>query len=266
MIENYSPTTFCLLQKFPSKYAAGKNSQDAGVAETSHMAGHNLVDLGAGFASYSRGHRSRGQGRGRSRGGRSQGRVINSRSQSRKKVAATSRRLGQVLRWTVKPRGRGGHRRACRSIRSSRQKPAAKVHEISGERDAPREEPAGDFVREETNEADTLGFQMEAAENVSSSGRSDYEEDNYQITGDEYDYLMGNNEDGYGGGVSGKSPIVDGSDYNVEDEDEDEDDGQVDVNVEDFINGDSDIGENGEDAELNMDPDGLNSTSSEYSD
>lgn len=255
---------FVSFQKFPSKYGSSKNSQDATGAEASHLVRHNLVDLGAGFASYSRGQRSRGQGRGHSRGGRSQGRVNNSIFGSRKKVTATSsRRLRQVVGWKGKARGRGRNR----ARRSSQQKPAAKVHE----NDAPKEESAGAFVREETNKAETIGFQMEAARNDSSSGRSNYE-DNYQATGDEYDFLVENKEGGYGGEFSGKSEnILGGSDFNMlgeEDEDivEDEDNGQVDVDVEDFINGDSDLGENGEDAEQSMDHDGLDTASSEFSD
>ncbi|KAF7805973.1 homeobox-DDT domain protein RLT2 isoform X1 [Senna tora] len=258
------------LTKFPTKYASAKNSQDACAAES----GHNLVDLGVGFASYSRGQRSRVQSRGQTRGGRSQSRATNSRSESRKKVTATSsRKLGQVLRWKGKSRGHGGLGRARRSIRSSRQKPAAaKVHEISGEteRDAPKEESAGIYEREETNEAGTIGFQMDVAGNAGSSGRSDYEDDNYQATPDEYEYLVDNNVEGYGGGFSGKSEnMAEGSDYNEDDdeaEDIDEDDGRIDVDVEHFMNGDSDIGEDGDEAEQNMNPDGLSSTSSEFSD
>ncbi|XP_028807830.1 LOW QUALITY PROTEIN: homeobox-DDT domain protein RLT2 [Neltuma alba] len=287
------------VMKFPSKHSSAKIALVAGIADTSHLAGHNMVNLGAGFASYSRGQRSHGQSRGRSYGGGSQGRVISSRSESRKKVTATSsrRRLGQGLRWKGKSRGHGGQRRARRSVRSGRKKPAAKGREITVERDAPKEESAGIFVREASNGAETIGRQMGNPEiAASSSGRSDYEEDKYQVTGDEDDYLVDNNDNGYdrcgfsgksenmvegisfnlddeedGGGFSGKSDnLVEAIDFNIDDEeeedvDEDEDDEQVGVDVEGFINGDSDIEENGEDAEQNLDPDGLNSSSSEYS-
>ncbi|XP_054812653.1 homeobox-DDT domain protein RLT2 isoform X2 [Prosopis cineraria] len=287
------------IMKFPPKHVSAKNAIGACTAETSHLAGHSLVDLGAGFASYSRGQRYCGQDRDRTHGGRSQGRVINSRSECKKKATATSRRrLGQGLRWKGKSRGRGGNRRARQSIRSSRQKPAAKEQEVTVERNAPQGESAGIFVREGSNEAETFGCQMEIPENAaSSSGRSDYEENKYNVTGDDNDYLVDNNDNGYdGGGFSGKSgniedinfdlddedgdgvggysgksdDLIEGIGFDIDDEeeediDDDEDDEQV--HVEDFINGDSDIGVNGDDAEQNLDSDGgLNSSSSEYSD
>ncbi|KAI9086822.1 hypothetical protein K1719_031416 [Acacia pycnantha] len=298
-LESEKDKTTDNVMKFPSKYASAKVAQvAASTAETSRLAGHNMVDLGAGFAGYSRGQRSHGHVRGRSHGGGSQGRIINSRSESRKKVTATSgRRLGQGLRWKGKSRARGGQRRSRLSIKSGRKKPAAKEPEITVVRGAPKEEPAGVFVREASNVAETIGCQMETPENAaSSSGRSDYEEDKYQVTGDENAYLMDNNDDGYdrcgfsgksenmvegisfsldddedGGGFSGKpNNLIKGIDFNIDDNeeediDEDEDDEQVSVDVEGFINGDSDIEEDGEDAEQNLDADGLISSSSEYS-
>lgn len=148
---------------------------------------------------------------------------------------------------------------------------------ITGERDTPKdvmEEAAGIFVQEEINEGE-----MEAAAlNASSSERSGYEDDVYQEIGDEYDYLVDNN-DGYQGVFSGKSEnLLHGSHYNVvgkEDmdiddnvDDDDDDNGKIDLDVEGYIiGGNSDARDRKEEnAEQNMDLDGVGSTSSDYSD
>ncbi|TKY66814.1 Chromatin assembly factor 1 subunit rlf2 [Spatholobus suberectus] len=266
--------------KLPSKHAAAKNSYNAGAIETSRQAERTVenwvdLDLGTGLTSYSRGQRSR-QGCGRSHGGRSssKGRVVSSRSGFKKRSATSrSRKMGKLLGWKGRPCGQGGNVRGRRSIRS-RQKPAAQVDVITGERDTAKdvvEEEAGILVREEINEVE-----MEAtALNASGSERSGYEDDDiYQALGDEYDYLV-DNGDGYQGGFSGKSEnLLDGIHYNVdveEDVDIDDngvDDGQIDLDVEDYIiGGDSDAGDNREkNAEPNIVPDGVGSTSSDYSD
>ncbi|KAJ1384650.1 WHIM2 domain [Sesbania bispinosa] len=215
-----------IVMKLPSKYAAAKISCNAGATETSLQAKHTVekhVDLGAGLTSYSRGQRTH-QARAHSPGGRSQVKVVSSRSNSRKRsTASNSRKMEKLLGWKGKPCGRG-HVRGRRSIRN-RQKPAAKVDVISSERDAPKdiitEEAPGIFVREDINEGE-----MEAtALNACSSDRSGYEDDIYQPTGDEYDYLVDNN-DGY----------------------------------QDRVN------KRVENAEQSMDPDGVDSASSDYSD
>lgn len=248
-------------QKLPSKYASAKDSYNAVASETSLQVGHtveNWVDFDAHLASYGRGQRTR-QSRGHSRGGRSQGRVVSSRSDSRKRsTTSSSRKMGRLLGWKGKPCTRGGHVRGRRSIRS-RQKPAAKVDVISDARDTHKnitEEVPGAFVRVEIN-----GGEMEAtARNASSSERSGYEDDIYQGTGNEYDYLVNNNY-GYQGGFSGRPEnFVEGGNYDVDDEeienidvDDDAEDGQADLDIEDYIIGDSDTGDNREEnAELNM--------------
>lgn len=150
-----------------------------------------------------------------------------------------------------------------------------------GERDTPRDtmEAAPIFVREKISEGE-----MEAtALNASSSERSGYEDDIYQATGVEYDYLVdntNNNSNGYQGRFTGKSENFIGQSHNNVDDEEDVDDdddndegeeevdGQVDLNVEDYIiGGNSDPRDNREEnAEQNMDLDGVVSTSSDYSD
>ena len=184
--------------------------------------------------------------------------------------------MGKLLEWKGRPCRQGGNARGPRSIRSW-QKSEAKVDVITGERDTPKdvmEEAAGIFVQEEINEGE-----MEAAAlNASSSERSGYEDDVYQEIGDEYDYLVDNN-DGYQGGFSGKSEnLLDGSHYNVvgkEDmdiddnvDDDDDDNGKIDLDVKGYIiGGNSDARDRKEEnAEQNMDLDGVGSTSSDYSD
>ncbi|KAK7257406.1 hypothetical protein RIF29_31365 [Crotalaria pallida] len=258
-----------IVMKLPSNHAA-KNSYNAGGTEIScqvERTVENRVDFGAGLASYSRGQRTR-QGRSRSHGGKSQGKVASSRFNSRKRsTTSSSIKMGKLLGWKGRPCAQGGHARGRRSIRS-RQKPAAKVAVISGQRDTPKdtmEEVPGIYVREEID-----GGEMEAtARNASSSERSGYEDDIYQEKGNEYDYPVDN---GYQGGFSGRlENVVEESNYNVDDVevenmDDDDDDGQVDLDVEDYIIGDSDTGDNREEnAELNMDMDRAGSASSDYS-
>ncbi|KAL2640670.1 hypothetical protein AAZV13_06G245200 [Glycine max] len=265
----------------PSKHASARKSYNAGAIETSHQAERaveNWVDLGAGLTSCSRGQRTQ-QGRGRSHGGRtsSKRRVVSSRSGSKKRsTTSRSRKMGKLLEWKGRPCRQGGNARGPRSIRSW-QKSEAKVDVITGERDTPKdvmEEAAGIFVQEEINEGE-----MEAAAlNASSSERSGYEDDVYQEIGDEYDYLVDNN-DGYQGVFSGKSEnLLHGSHYNVvgkEDmdiddnvDDDDDDNGKIDLDVEGYIiGGNSDARDRKEEnAEQNMDLDGVGSTSSDYSD
>jgi hypothetical protein len=270
---------FSNFQKLPAKCAASRNSYKAGAIETSLQAEHtvkNWVDLGTGISSYSRGHRTQ-QGRGGSRGGKSQGKIASSRSNSRKRSTSSSRRkMGKLLGWKGRPCGQGENARGRRSIRI-RQKPAAKVAVITDERNAPKDimdEAPSIFVREEINEGE-----MEAtALNASSSGISGHEDDIYQAAGDNYDYMVDNN-DGFQGRFSGRSEnILEQNHYNMDEEedvdidenfdDDAEEDGQADLDVEDYIiGGDSDTGDNREEnEEQNMDLDEVGSTTSDYSD
>lgn len=198
-------------QKLPSKYAAAKNYYNAGEIETSFQTKHT-VELGPGLKSYSKGRRTR-QGRGHSRDGRPQGRIVSSRSNSRKRSnASNGRKIEKLLRWKGKTYRRG-HVRGRRSIRS-RQKPAAKVDVISGESYTPKDitEETSIFVQEDINEG-----KMEANPlNASIWERSDYEDDVYQATGDAYDYQV-DHKNGYQGGFSEKSEnFIEQSHYNVD--------------------------------------------------
>ncbi|CAJ2642212.1 unnamed protein product [Trifolium pratense] len=264
-----------IVVKLPSKYAAAKNSYDAGAIVTSFQAKHTVEDrgaLGAGLESCSKRQRTR-QGRSHSRDQRSQGRVASSRSTSRKRSTTSnsrkkdSRIKGKLLGWKGTPNVRGR-----RSIRS-RQKPAAKMDVIISEKHTPKDitEETPIFAIEEINECETEAN----ARNASNLERSDYEGDLYGAT-DEYHHLVdNNNNDGYKGGFSGKSEnLIAQSHYNMDDEndvnmddDNSEEDGQVNLNTEDYIiGGDSDTGYNREENEEHEDPDGDGSTSSDCGD
>ncbi|KAK7405008.1 hypothetical protein VNO78_06134 [Psophocarpus tetragonolobus] len=257
-----------IVMKLPSKHTSAENSYDAGEIETSHqtkLTVENWVGLGTGRMSYSRGQRTRGHSHGRISS--SKGRVLSSRSGSKKRgTTSRSRTTEKLIGWRGRTRGQERNARGRRSIRS-RKKSAANVDVLPGERtpnDVLGEAPIV-FVREKIDKGE-----MEAATtlNASSSERSGCEDDTYQAIGDEYDYLMDNN-DGYQVGFCGKSEkLIDGSHYNVDGEqDADIDDEQIDLDVEDYIVGDdSDAAVNKEEnVEQNMDMDGVGSTSSDYS-
>ncbi|XP_048328593.1 homeobox-DDT domain protein RLT2 isoform X2 [Ziziphus jujuba] len=268
------------LNKHPSTHAVLKSSVSAETLSTTCQANNlqeeNWADPGIGLDSFGRGRGSRGGAYGRTRSGRSQRRAIGSRAESVKHNAATNNeRLGQVLEWEGRSRGHG-HRRGRRSIRS-RQKPSKKMVEIGGERSSPKEGTSDKSPRSLVNawnRVETANFQLEGAELASSSGRSEYDDENGQASEDEYDDMV---VDDYATGLNGKSDdLLDGSDYNVNgDEDEadddvedEEEDGEGDFDVDRYINGDSDGEENrAGDEEQNMKlNEGTGSTSSEYSD
>lgn len=226
---------YITFQKLPSKSSAAEISYSAGAIESSFQAKNTVENcgaLGAGLESYSRGQRTR-QGRNLSHGQRSQGRVASSRPTSRKRsTTSNSRRIGKLHGWKGTPNGQG-RVRGRRSIRSW-QKPAVKMNVINGKRDIPKDimEETLIFVREEINEGETEANVL----NVSNSERSDYEGDRYGATED--------------------VDMDDDVDDNIKD-------GQVDL----IIGGDSNTGYIREDNEEKIeDPDGVGSTSLDYSD
>ncbi|KAK1566908.1 hypothetical protein Q3G72_005921 [Acer saccharum] len=258
------------IRKFPSKYAVVKNSRDCETFETpDFLQEANWVDVVIEPAGSSRGQGNRGRGRGHTRSGRSQRRVAGSRSESGKRKKTTnSERLGPVLAWKGRPRVRGGRKRGRRSTRS-RQKPAKKAAVAVEEGGILKEsmfEKAGSLARDELNRDDVTRFQVKGAENGSSSEQSEYDNENGQATGDEYGDLMVGE---YSGGFSGMgNDLQEASDDNVEGDEEDEDDDeevdeQGDLNVEGYINEESD-----EERERNGNPDdgSIGSTSTDFSD
>ncbi|CAL0333845.1 unnamed protein product [Lupinus luteus] len=245
-VESEKVNRIGIAMKLPSKYASAKNSSNAGATETLHQVENTVEDrvgFGACLANYSRGQRTR-QGHGRSHGRKSQGKVVSSIFVSRKRsTPANSKKMGKLLGWKGRSCTQGGHACGRRSIRS-RQKLAAKVNVITGERDTSKnimQEVPDILVREEID-----GTEMEATtRNVSSSERSGYEDDICQDAGNAYDYEVDNN-DGYQGVFSGRpEKVVEGSDYNVDDKEvgKMDDDGQVDLDVEKYIIGDLDTEE-----------------------
>jgi hypothetical protein len=282
-------------QKLPSKYAIGKNSKDDATAHApykdDHLKEENWVDSTIGLTSSGRGRGSHGRGRGRTRGGRSERRVVRSRAESRKRGATTnSDRFGQILGWKGRPRGRGGRGRGRRSIRSRQR--SAKVVMVDRERDSPKEiileKSPSDLVREEWSGDENTRLLVEDGGNSSSSERSDYNDENGLATGDEYD---DNVMDEYAPPYNGRSDdLLQSTYYNVdveeeeeeEEEEDDDDDGgggddnegvaedvQGDVDMEEYINGDSDEEGNGygdTGGEPNVDQDeAARYTSSDYS-
>ncbi|XP_034701923.1 homeobox-DDT domain protein RLT2 isoform X4 [Vitis riparia] len=232
--------------RVPAKFSVMKNMQDDESAEAPieavHLRDENWVEMGSGHTSSGRGRGGR-RGRGRTRGGRSQRRVIGSRSESSKRSSAANNEKLGLLGWKGRTRGRGGRRRGRRTVRS-RQKPVKQVVE-----DIPEEiifKPPPRNLDREWNVETPTREPVEEAENVSSSESSEeYDDDNGQGTGDECDDL---GVDEYSGPFNGKSEdVIEESDEigdGDEDEEEEEDD-EGDVDVGGYIIGDSDEERNG---------------------
>ncbi|KAM7498033.1 hypothetical protein LguiA_022447 [Lonicera macranthoides] len=252
------------LMAIPTTHTVVKNVPDYQLAEAPHEPGYQhqdpWTDPGSGPTSSGRG-RGRGRGRGgRPRGGRPQKQVIGSRSESGPRSTTTNNeRLGQFVGWKGRVRGRGGRKRGRRTTRS-RQKPVKRVTEIAGERENARVTTTFDTssVQPDWNmEETTTPVRAESAENVSSSDRSEYDDDDTigPPIGDEYDDLMaaGGSYSGVFGSNKPEYLMVGGGDYGDEDDDyvnddeeddvegEDfEEDEQGNVDVEGYFNGDSD--------------------------
>ena len=158
--------------------------------------------------------------------------------------------------------------------------------DIGSERDQQKEIFFDNTVRSlgpQWNREETMEIQVEAAENASSSERSEYDDYNGLAAGDEYDDLLPNE---YSSVFNGKSDhLIPGVDYNVdgeeddddrvegdddvddEEEDDSEQDEQVDTDVERYINSDSDDEGNQDGGEQIGNPDeATGSTSSDFSD
>ncbi|WRX15053.1 hypothetical protein QQP08_007540 [Theobroma cacao] len=214
--------------KFPSKDAVVKNNQDHERMQTTNRVEYlqeaSWVDVGIGFSGSGRG-RGRGRGRGVTRGGRSQRRPTGSRSEFGKRITTTDNEgLVPVLGWKSRSRGRGGRKRGRRSARR-RPKPAKRMVEIAGERENPKEimeKSSRNLATNTWNGDEVTRLKVRTADNASSSERSEYNDENGQATGDEYDYLAG--ED-YAGGFNGKADdVMEGSEYNIDGDEGDEDD------------------------------------------
>ncbi|KAL9241090.1 hypothetical protein vseg_015240 [Gypsophila vaccaria] len=274
----------------PSKYTIMRNIQDDEIAgpygEDAWLdRGNELVGLAS-----SRG--GRGRGKGRTRGGRSQKRAVGSRGELGRKSLASNERVSQLPGgWKSRSeRGKGGRKRGRRSARS-RQRPISKAPAAVGVRSLPKpalfdKSPPGFSERYEWNTEETRKIQTEEIDinDDSISDRSDYNDDNGQVSGEEYDNMA---VDTYNS-VYNRNPsrLVDRNIYNVdEDEDDndhdevgddvDEDDvegaeyAQGDMDVGGFLNHDSDdegIGNGNDDGERNRNEDDTSdSASTDYS-
>ena len=155
------------------------------------------------------------------RGGKSQRRPTNSRSESGKRITATDNgRLGPIIKWKSRLCSRGGRKHGQCSTRS-RPKAVKSMIKIAGEREIPKEKSSKNFARNAWN-GEVTRLQVGTADNASSSERSEYDDENGQATGDEYDYLA---VDDFAGGLNGKADdVMEGSDYNIDGDDGDEDD------------------------------------------
>ncbi|KAJ4847083.1 hypothetical protein Tsubulata_040919 [Turnera subulata] len=256
----------------PSKNAVGKNGRGNETAGSPHQSGffqeENWVEVGIGLSGSSRGRGSRSRGRARTPVARSQRRVISSRAESGKRNTATnSGKLGQVLTWKGRPRARGGRKRSRRSLRSRQKAVKNAVESVSGREMSKGifEGSPGPLARNNWNN-DKTRLQVEDAEIASTSSRSEYDDENGLNGGDGYDDLV---VDDYAGGFDTKE----GSDYNPDANEDDEDDidedgeEQGDLDIQDYINGNSDDGgvrdrDGGENGDAD---DAIGSTSSDYS-
>lgn len=262
-----------------------KRSQNEEISGTPHQA----EDFKEGHREYTGSGPSscHGQGRGRTRGGRVPKKAIGLKGNPRKQSRVTTKeRLGQVqvLKWKGRPRGRGGRKRGRRSIRGKKTT-LNRIIKVGGERTSPKEsvfyKSPRDLVEENYNEGETARLQVEVAENASGSGRSEYEEENGDASGDEFGRVL---VDDYAGGFIGKSDnLLEGGNYNVDgdeddvdqevdDEGEEEDDGAQDAkgdfDVASYMNGEWDEEEHtADDGQQNMElGEGTRSSSSDYSD
>lgn len=236
-----------------------QEDESAAALHETQILQENWLDPAIGYSSLERGRGGRGLGRNRTRGGRSQRKVNNSRSKSsRRGAAGNTESFGQLLGWKRRTRGRGGCRRGRRTARS-RQRPAKRVLTTVGKSDVPEEsifEKTPEIRGRDQWNVEITGMHVEGTENASSSERSEYGNDNGLATGDEYDNLA---IDDYAGVYNDDKSleIFEASDYNVngnedddinyEEEDEYvdvEEDEQADIDIEGFINGYSDEEDN----------------------
>ncbi|KAH9621076.1 hypothetical protein KSS87_004536 [Heliosperma pusillum] len=184
-------------------------------------------DRGNEFVGLASSRGGRGRGRGRTRGGRSQRRVVGT---GRRNVLSNERPgPGPVLSgWKSRSdRGKGGRKRGRRSARGQ-QKPIKKAPAITGVRSLPDpisfdKSPPGFSGRDDWNTQETRMVQPEEVyvNDDSMSERSDYNDDNAQASGEDYDDMP---VDAYTSVYNGvPSHLVDGNDYNVDEEENDDD-------------------------------------------
>ncbi|KAM7271111.1 hypothetical protein ACFE04_030325 [Oxalis oulophora] len=212
----------------PTKYDVAKTTQDDQTADIESL-GTKWIESGNVSARSARGRGSRG---------RPPGRTTVSRSQ-KKGRSGTGTRNSTVNSGNLRPRGRGGRKFGSRGT-NKKQKPAKKVNNHNsnnnniGERvfETPKniifKTPARSLPEEETPCFEILG----------SSEGSEYEDENGQTAGSYYD---GQAADDYPSGFIDKSEdFVDLGDLRDEDGDDVVGVPQDDVDIEDYLNRDTD--------------------------
>lgn len=227
---------FLFAQTIQTRNTGVRNDTENPRMEPPHEAGNVPNDTWDGPGTE---HNSFGRGRRRGRGGvrvgRPQRRVTKLRNESGQFISATNAdKFGPLLGWKGRPRGRGGRKRGRRTIKS-RQKPAketAKIAIKTASSGTNIYENTPNSCQQEWDEEETTPIQVEGAENLSSSERSEYDDQNGQATGDDYDDMI---VDDYSGSFTGKSMhLMEGMDYvageengneDVDDDEEEEEDG-----------------------------------------
>ncbi|KAK4386337.1 Homeobox-DDT domain protein RLT2 [Sesamum angolense] len=220
------------------------------VSQAGYLRQDNWVDLVSGRTNLRRG-RGRPRGPSRTRGGKSLRKAINSQDEMRR--GSTGKyKFEEFPGWKGRPRGRGGRKKGRRSIRR-KQKPnkgLGKSVEKSGMKKSNFGDTPGPQL-EEWNLEETP-MEVPGGENVSSSGRSEFEDDNSQASADEYDDVSVDDISGVRNGKSryftavddyklcGKDGHDDGDDVDENDEYEgdDGDNEQRDFYVDGYFNSD----------------------------
>lgn len=189
-----------LLQKLPLRFYTLESSIN-NVSQAGYLRQDNWVDLVSGRTNLRRG-RGRPRGPSRTRGGKSLRKAINSQDESGRGSTANYK-FGEFPGWKGRSRGRGCRKKGRRSTRR-RQKPGKgsgkNVVEKSGTKNSGFDDTPGP-QQEEWN-LEEIPTEVAGAENVSSSGRSEFEDDKSQASADEYDDLS---VDDFSGIRNGKS-------------------------------------------------------------
>ncbi|KAL0405090.1 UNVERIFIED_CONTAM: Homeobox-DDT domain protein RLT2 [Sesamum latifolium] len=156
------------------------------VSQAGYLRQDNWVDLVSGRTSLRRG-RGRPRGPSRTRGGKSLRKAINSQDEMGR-GSTEKYKFGEFPGWKGRQRGRGGRKKGRRSIRR-KQKPNKGLGKNVVEKSGMKKSNFGDTPGRQQEEwnLEEIPMEVPGAENVSSSGRSEFEDDNSQASADEYD-------------------------------------------------------------------------------
>lgn len=219
---------FIFVQKFPSIYAAlGRSIDNVSQAESRQDNSWAVLQTGRDIMK-----RGRGRPRGPTctRGGKSQRKTTNPQDESCN-LTTRKDKFAQLPGWKGRSRARGSSKKTSRSIRN-RQKPAKRaIGNVFKKRGAK------DIVIDDEADPQQVEWNLTKApvgtaenENVSSSGRSEFDEDNGQASADEFDERMVDEFSGAGSGKSGG--FTENVGYKIVGKGDDEDDVDY-VNYED---------------------------------